>query len=75
MKQSFSAASVKAVLSILLCTALVCSCREAGAPKGGQWYPDALNPLTYTDIPDNDVIRVGDDYYMVMFIRLFCPTR
>ena len=24
-----------------------------------------VNPLTYTDIPDNDVIRVGKDYYMV----------
>ena len=21
-----------------------------------------INPLTYTDIPDNDVIRVGDDF-------------
>ena len=25
----------------------------------------AVNPLTYTDIPDPDVIRVGEDYYMV----------
>ena len=26
---------------------------------------EVVNPLTYTDIPDNDVIRVGKDYYMV----------
>ncbi|MBR6416342.1 MAG: glycoside hydrolase 43 family protein [Bacteroidales bacterium] len=33
----------------------------------------AVNPLTYTDIPDNDVIRVGDDYYMVSTTMFFCP--
>ena len=33
----------------------------------------AVNPLTYTDIPDNDVIRVGDDFYMVSTTMYFCP--
>ena len=33
----------------------------------------AINPLTYTDIPDNDVIRVGNDYYMVSTTMYFCP--
>ena len=33
----------------------------------------AVNPLTYTDIPDNDVIRVGEDYYMVSTTMFFCP--
>jgi len=33
----------------------------------------ADNPLTYTDIPDSDVIRVGDDYYMVSTTMYFCP--
>lgn len=33
----------------------------------------ATNPLTYTDIPDNDVIRVGEDYYMVSTTMYFCP--
>lgn len=32
-----------------------------------------INPLTYTDIPDNDVIRVDDDYYMVSTTMFFCP--
>ncbi len=34
---------------------------------------DAVNPLTYTDIPDNDVIRVGDTYYMVSTTMYYCP--
>ena len=32
-----------------------------------------VNPLTYTDIPDNDIIRVGEDYYMVSTTMYFCP--
>ena len=32
-----------------------------------------VNPLTYTDIPDNDVIRVGKDYYMVSTTMYYCP--
>ena len=32
-----------------------------------------VNPLTYTDIPDNDWIRVGNDYYMVSTTMYFCP--
>lgn len=34
---------------------------------------DCVNPLTYTDIPDNDWIRVGEDYYMVSTTMYFCP--
>lgn len=32
-----------------------------------------VNPLTYTDIPDNDYIRVGDTYYMISTTMYFCP--
>lgn len=32
-----------------------------------------MNPLTNTDIPDNDIIRVGDDFYMVSTTMFFCP--
>ena len=32
-----------------------------------------VNPLTYTDIPDNDVIRVGKDYNMVSTTIYYCP--
>ena len=34
---------------------------------------ECVNPLTYTDIPENDWIRVGDDYYMVSTTMYFCP--
>lgn len=34
---------------------------------------ECVNPLTYTDIPDNDVIRVGDDFYMISTTMYFCP--
>ena len=33
----------------------------------------AVNPLTYTDIPDPDIIRVGEDFYMVSTTMYFCP--
>ena len=32
-----------------------------------------MNPLTYTDIPDPDIIRVWEDYYMVSTTMYFCP--
>ena len=32
-----------------------------------------VNPLTYTDIPDNDIVRVGEDYYMVSTTMYYCP--
>ena len=34
---------------------------------------ECINPLTYTDIPDADWIRVGEDYYMVSTTMYFCP--
>ncbi len=33
----------------------------------------AVNPLTYTDIPDPDIVRVGEDYYMVSTTMFYCP--
>ena len=54
-------------LMLLLSLALLPGCRE------GRGVQTAENPLTYTDIPDNDVIRVGDTYYMVSTTMFFCP--
>ena len=50
--------------------ALACLASCGQKPAGSQV---AVNPLTYTDIPDNDVIRVGDDYYMVSTTMYYCP--
>ena len=43
----------------------------AGCTRGD--FTSWQNPLTYTDIPDSDVIRVGDDYYMISTTMYFCP--
>ena len=54
-------------LFLALCCALLAACNSAPASQ------EVSNPLTYTDIPDNDVIRVGKDYYMVSTTMYFCP--
>lgn len=41
--------------------------------NAGPRTTQCVNPLTYTDIPDNDVIRVGDDFYMVSTTMYYCP--
>ena len=53
------------LLTAVLLTLAAC------APKHGTTL--CVNPLTGTDIPDNDVIRVGDTYYMVSTTMYFCP--
>ena len=58
---------------LFLGLSLLAGCRQAAPATEGCWFPGSLNPLTYTDIPDNDVIRVGDDYYMVSTTMFFCP--
>lgn len=67
MNRKFGAtfAAVAAVLAFALAAFNSCG----NAPR----FQDAVNPLTYTDIPDNDIIRVGDDYYMVSTTMYFCP--
>lgn len=57
------------ILVRLLFACLLAACAAGCARPRTQ----CVNPLTYTDIPDNDVIRVGDDYYMVSTTMYFCP--
>ena len=54
---------------LLLATCLVVAAGCTASPKDLV----AVNPLTYTDIPDPDIIRVGEDYYMVSTTMYFCP--
>ena len=66
---------MKRLIAILCaCTAISCAqntqSEELVVPDGAFL---AVNPLTYTDIPDNDVIRVGEDFYMVSTTMYFCP--
>ena len=54
---------------LLLAACLVIAAGCTASPK----EQVAVNPLTYTDIPDPDIIRVGEDYYMVSTTMYFCP--
>jgi len=55
-------------LAILLACAFACAAQSATRP--GPWVADNgdgtyRNPILFADYADPDVIRVGDDYYMV----------
>lgn len=64
--------TMKNHISILTACLLLWGCLQPGtSPAPGTTL--AVNPLTYTDIPDNDVIRVGEDYFMVSTTMYFCP--
>ena len=57
---------ILALTAAALLAGLSCSAKS-------QKPTECVNPLTYTDIPDNDWIRVGDDYYMVSTTMYYCP--
>lgn len=57
---------ILALTAAALLAGLSCSAKS-------QKTTECVNPLTYTDIPDNDWIRVGDDYYMVSTTMYYCP--
>ena len=57
---------ILALTTAALLAGLSCSAKS-------QKTTECVNPLTYTDIPDNDWIRVGDDYYMVSTTMYYCP--
>lgn len=61
--------SLKRSFTIMLAVLMAAS---IGFAKGTK-TTECVNPLTYTDIPDNDVIRVGEDFYMVSTTMYFCP--
>ncbi len=52
-------------LAALLTSAVGCTAKNK--------VTECINPLTYTDVPDPDLIRVGDDYYMISTTMYFCP--
>lgn len=63
---------MKRITSLLASLAMLALVAAGCAPKHGTTL--AVNPLTYTDIPDNELIRVGDSYYMVSTTMYFCPV-
>lgn len=60
-------------LSGLMPVVLISACLMLASCGGKEVSFVAENPLTYTDIPDNDVIRIGDSFYMVSTTMYYCP--
>jgi len=58
------------VLGAFLLGAFLIGCCMAGAPAAAQRY---TNPILHADYSDPDVIRVGDDYYLVASSFHFSP--
>ncbi len=72
------------IIAIMLCSVisltLVCSCSDGSDANdvndGGVTYSNtvtASNPIIWADVPDPDIIRVGDTYYMVSTTMYFTP--
>ncbi|WP_289818674.1 glycoside hydrolase 43 family protein [uncultured Muribaculum sp.] len=55
---------------------LLCLSASAGEESPGERFANSPNPVIWADVPDPDVIRVGDDFYMVsttMHLMPGCP--
>ena len=55
------------ISSLVIAAALAVSC--AAGPR----TTECVNPLNYTDTPDPDVVRVGEDYYLVTTTMYYHP--
>ncbi|WP_295078913.1 family 43 glycosylhydrolase [Ruminococcus sp.] len=64
----------KAAAALLLSAAVVMPSVTGGirAPKA-EAAASVSNPIIWADVPDDDVIRVGDTYYMVSTTMFFSP--
>lgn len=61
--------AVCALLSVMLTFAPTCAQERSGDLGDGTF----ANPVMWLDTPDPDVIRVGDDYYMVNTTMFYTP--
>lgn len=65
-----------AALTALCCTAGIlagCPKADVGIPAAAASAVQVHNPIIWADVPDVDVIRVGDTYYMVSTTMFFSP--
>lgn len=61
---------------IMSASLLLCLSASAGEESPGERFANSPNPVIWADVPDPDVIRVGDDFYMVsttMHLMPGCP--
>ena len=76
---------IKRIAAVVLCAAMfatmMCSCAQNPDSQEGDLNDvsnntgtiTATNPILWSDVPDPDVIRVGDTYYMTSTTMYFTP--
>lgn len=66
---------MKRLLSIcgIVLLSILGACPELRAQQSDNGDGTYTNPIIWSDFPDNDVIRVGDTYYMVCTTMYFFP--
>ena len=71
-KRAVSGAVLSAVAAMSVGT-VVPQVRNSYVPLEAQAATAINNPVIWSDVPDDDVIRVGDTYYMVSTTMYFSP--
>lgn len=65
------------LLTVVIAVSIMAGCAGTSSnklnPAEGQYVITATNPIMWSDVPDVDVIRVDDAYYMVSTTMFFNP--
>jgi beta-xylosidase/enterochelin esterase-like enzyme len=64
---------MKAFIAACACGAVAAASAITAAPAAFAETVTVNNPVIWSDVPDDDVIRVGDTYYMVSTTMFFSP--
>ncbi|MBQ1464406.1 MAG: family 43 glycosylhydrolase [Ruminococcus sp.] len=64
---------MKAFIAACACGAVAAASAITAAPTAFAETVTVNNPVIWSDVPDDDVIRVGDTYYMVSTTMFFSP--
>ena len=64
---------MKRILFSFCLLAVGCSLVESVAMRGLTVSAQFKNPMLFADVPDHDIILVGDTYYMVSTTMHFAP--
>lgn len=56
---------LKLIFSLALSAFVLTASAQGGTADAAQSHTECVNPVLWADVPDPDVIRVGEDYYMV----------
>ncbi|MBR6717606.1 MAG: family 43 glycosylhydrolase [Oscillospiraceae bacterium] len=62
-----------AATALLCCTGMLAALPRSAEPITANAASTIANPFIWSDVPDDDIIRVGDTYYMVSTTMFFAP--